>query len=173
MKSKTVAIVAIIILASISGTALAGDSRSAMRDRGPGMFGDADPQRMVARISRYLELDEAQHQELENIALAAEPGISALDTLLVLALRLVEEDVLSLPEMIARLTLNPARIFGLPGGRIAIGEAADLILVDPDAHRICRAADFVSKGRNTAFEGWDFNGSVTHTLIGGDVVYGN
>ena len=33
---------------------------------------------MVARISRYLELDEAQHQELENIALAAEPGISAL-----------------------------------------------------------------------------------------------
>ena len=78
MKSKTVAIVAIIILASISGTALAGDSRSAMRDRGPGMFGDADPQRMVARISRYLELDEAQHQELENIALAAEPGISAL-----------------------------------------------------------------------------------------------
>jgi dihydroorotase len=102
---------------------------------------------------------------------SAEPGISSLDTLLALALRLVEEKVLPLPELIARLTSNPARIFGLPGGRMAAGEAADLIIVDPDAHWICRAEGFVSKGKNTAFEGWDFNGAVTHTLVAGEVVY--
>ena len=102
---------------------------------------------------------------------SAEPGISGLDTLLALALRLVDEDLLPLGELIARLTANPARIFDLPGGLIAAGEIADLIIVDPETHWICRAADFVSKGRNTAFEGWDFRGSVTHTLIDGEVVY--
>ena len=102
---------------------------------------------------------------------SAEPGISALDTLLSLALRLVAEEVLSLPEVIARMTLNPARILGLPGGRMAAGEAADLIVVDPDTHWICRAEQFISKGKNTAFEGWDFSGSVAQTLVGGEVVY--
>ncbi len=102
---------------------------------------------------------------------SAEPGISALDTLLALALRLVEEELLPLPELLAKLTLNPATVFELPGGRIAVDEIADLAIVDPEPHWICRAADFVSKGKNTAFEGWDFSGRVTHTIIGGDVVY--
>jgi dihydroorotase len=102
---------------------------------------------------------------------STEPGISGLDTLLGLALRLVDEGVLPLTQLIARLTRNPATVFGLPGGKLEIGEAADLILVDPRADWICRAADFVSKGHNTAFEGWDFRGAVTHTIIGGKVVY--
>ena len=102
---------------------------------------------------------------------SAEPGISGLDTLLPLALRLVEEEVVSLPELIAKLTLNPALILGLRGGRIGIDEVADLIIVNPESHWICSAGKFVSKGRNTAFEGWDFRGSVTHTLVDGAVVY--
>jgi len=102
---------------------------------------------------------------------SAEPGISGLDTLLALALRLVEEDLLPLAELIARLTRNPATIFGLSGGRIATGEIADLIVVDPETHWICKAEDFISKGKNTPFEGWDFNASVTHTVIGGEIVY--
>ena len=102
---------------------------------------------------------------------SAEPGISGLDTLLPLALRLVEEDVLPLADLIARLTLNPATIMGLPGGKIEVGEIADLIIVDPETHWICQAANFVSKGKNTAFEGWDFRGSVTHTIIAAEIVY--
>lgn len=102
---------------------------------------------------------------------SAEPGISGLDTLLLLALRLVAEEVLPLADLISRLTLNPATILGLPGGKIEVGEIADLIIVDPEAHRICRAANFVSEGKNTAFEGWDFRGRVTQTLIAGEVVY--
>ena len=102
---------------------------------------------------------------------SAEPGISGLDTLLPLAMRLVEEDIVSLPELIAKLTLNPALILGLPGGRIGIDEVADLIIVNPYSHWICSSARFISKGRNTAFEGWDFRGSVTHTLVDGNIVY--
>jgi dihydroorotase len=102
---------------------------------------------------------------------SAEPGISGLDTLLALALRLVEEDLLPLAELIARLTQNPAKIFGLPGGSLGAGEIADLIIVDPGTHWICKSENFVSKGKNTPFEGWDFNGSVTHTIIDGELVY--
>ena len=102
---------------------------------------------------------------------SAEPGISGLDTLLPLALRLVDERLLPLADLIARLTSNPAAILGLPGGKIETGEIADLIIVDAETHWICRAEDFVSKGKNTAFEGWDFQGSVSHTIVAGEVVY--
>ncbi|MCP4983622.1 MAG: dihydroorotase [Gammaproteobacteria bacterium] len=102
---------------------------------------------------------------------SAEPGISGLDTLLALALRLVDEGVLPLVDLLAKLTLNPATILGLAGGKIAPGEVADLIIVDLEAHWTCSSANFVSKGKNTAFEGWDFRGRVTHTLIDGNVVY--
>jgi dihydroorotase len=102
---------------------------------------------------------------------SAEPGISALDTLLALALRLVEEELLPLAELISKLTVNPAKIMGLDGGRIEIGEPADLIILDPETHWICRGAEFISKGKNTAFEGWDFQGQVNYTLVDGAIIY--
>jgi dihydroorotase len=62
-----------------------------------------------------------------------QPGISALETLLPLTLRLVEEGVLSLPEAIRRITCNPAGILGLPVGTLAPGHRADLCIVDMEA----------------------------------------
>jgi len=102
---------------------------------------------------------------------SAEPGISGLDTLLPLALRLVEEKLLSLAEIIACISLKPAQIIGLPAGRIETGALADIIVVDPDTPYLCRADDFVSQGKNTAFEGWDFNCRVTSTIVSGEVVF--
>jgi len=102
---------------------------------------------------------------------SAEPGISTFDTLLPLAIRLVEENVLTMPEVIAKLSIAPARILGLPAGQIALGELADIVIVDPDAHWLCSGRNFASKGKNTAFEGWDFNTRVLHTLVAGQVVY--
>ena len=102
---------------------------------------------------------------------SAQPGISGLDTLLPLTLRLVAEGVLPLEDLITRVTSNPATILGLPGGKIGVGEAADLIIVDPDHYWRCDPSEFVSKGKNSPFGGWDFEGGVTHTLIEGKVVY--
>jgi len=102
---------------------------------------------------------------------SAEPGISGLDTLLPLALRLVEEKLLSLPEIIACLSLKPAQIIDLPTGRIGMGELADVIIVDPDKHYLCHAEKFKSQGKNTAFEGWDFNGQVSSTIVSGEIVF--
>ena len=102
---------------------------------------------------------------------SAESGMSGLDTLLQLALRLVADELLPLPQLIAKLSSNPARIFGLPGGRLDNGAVADIVIVDPEAHFICRPENFVSKGHNTAFEGWDFSGKVSHSLVGGQICY--
>ncbi len=100
---------------------------------------------------------------------ATEAGISGLDTLLVLALRLVEEGVISLSTAIARLTLGPARILGLELGQLSVGSRADVCIFDPQ--RIWSPGTLVSQGQNSPFIGWEFRGRVSHTLLAGRVVY--
>jgi len=97
---------------------------------------------------------------------ASEPGISALETLLPLTLRLVDEGVLGLSEAIARLTSGPAQIIGRDAG-LAVGEIADVCIVDPEQYHELSAATMVSHGHNSPFLGWEFKGRVTHTLLGG------
>lgn len=100
-----------------------------------------------------------------------QPGISALETLLPLTLRLVDEGVLSLAEAIRRLTQNPAAVLGLPVGTLAPGRRADLCILDMDATYTPDPGHWVSQGRNSPFFGWEFRGRVTHTLVAGRVVY--
>ena len=102
---------------------------------------------------------------------SSEPGISALETLLPLTLRLVDEDLLSLPEAIACLTSKPARIIGQPSG-LAVGERADVCIFDPGHYWELSAETLVSQGHNTPFLGWEFKGRVTHTLLAGHMVFG-
>ena len=100
-----------------------------------------------------------------------EPGISGVETLLALTLRLVDEGVLPLSEAIARVTSGPADLLGLPYGRLEIGGAADICIYDPEAHWTLDAGQMASEGQNTPFEGWEFSGVVTHTLFNGRLVY--
>ncbi len=98
-------------------------------------------------------------------------GIVGLETALPLTLALVEEGVLSLEVAVAKLTSEPARVFGLPKGTLAPGADADLVIVDPQADWEIDPARFRSKGRNTPFGGWKVRGRVMLTLVGGRIVY--
>jgi dihydroorotase len=100
-----------------------------------------------------------------------EPGISGLETLLGLTLRLVDEKVLDLPAALARVTSGPADILGLPYGRLGLGSPADVCVFDPDRDWTLELDAMRSEGRNTPFAGWDFPARVTHTLFNGRVVY--
>ena len=100
-----------------------------------------------------------------------EPGISGLETLLALTLRLVDEGVLSLQEAIARVTCGPADLLGLPYGRLSAGLPADICIFDPRDHWRLDSSALLSEGHNTPFEGWEFNGCVTHTLFNGRLVF--
>ncbi len=102
-----------------------------------------------------------------------EPGISGLETLLPLTLRLVEEGVLTLPEALRKITCNPALIVGNEAGRIAVGAPADVVLFDPQALMEIRSSSLRSAGKNTPFNGWNFNGAVKRTLLAGKTVFSN
>ena len=100
-----------------------------------------------------------------------EPGISGLETLLGLTLRLVEEKVVDLPTAIARVTSGPADILGLPYGRLGIGSPADVCVFDPERRWTLDTETMRSEGRNTPFSGWDFAGYITYTLFNGRIVF--
>ncbi len=101
----------------------------------------------------------------------SEPGISGLETLLPLTLKLVDEKLLELGPAIALLTHRPAEILGVDAGHLGVGATADVCIIDPAASWTLRAEDMVSRGRNTPFLGWTFRGRVTQTLVGGELVY--
>jgi dihydroorotase len=103
---------------------------------------------------------------------ATEPGISSVELLLPLALRLVEEGLLDLPTLLARLTCGPANALRLPAGRLAPGAPADLVLFDPQA-RTRAGSQWHSKGRNCPFLGDDLPGRVRYTVVDGRICYRN
>ena len=101
---------------------------------------------------------------------ATEPGMATLETVLPLGLRLVYTGALTLPELIARLTIGPARILGLESGQLGVGAVADLCIFDPERSWTVDETNWHSAGRNTPYWGEAMLGRVTWMLIGGRVV---
>lgn len=101
----------------------------------------------------------------------AASGISGLETALALSLRLVEDGLLTLPELIGKLSFNPARILHLPGGTLQPGAEADLTVVDPEKAWVVDPSTWRSQGKNSPFVGWTLKGKVLKTLVAGRLVY--
>lgn len=117
--------------------------------------------------------DHAPHavQDKQQQFAAAPNGIVGLETALPLTLALVEEGILSLEAAVAKLTIEPARAFGLSKGSLAPGADADVVVVDPEAQWEVDPARFRSKSRNTPFAGWKVKGRVITTIVAGRVVH--
>jgi dihydroorotase len=98
-------------------------------------------------------------------------GISGLETSLGLSLRLVDEGVLSLPELIAKMSLNPARILKLPKGTLETGADADITVINPQLNWMVNVKTFCSKGKNSPFHGWKMRGKAALTIVGGEIKY--
>jgi dihydroorotase len=99
-------------------------------------------------------------------------GIIGLETALGVAIRdLVEPGVLSLPELIDRMSTRAARIFGLPGGTLATGAPADVVVFDPAERWEVRPESFYSKSRNTPYAGTELVGRTHQTVVRGRVVF--
>jgi dihydroorotase len=102
---------------------------------------------------------------------AAANGIVGLETALPLVLRLVAAGSCSLHRAIDALTWRPARILGVPGGRLAAGDPADITIVDPEEAWTVEPDNFFSKGRNSPFRGWRLTGRVRTTIVGGRTIF--
>ena len=98
-------------------------------------------------------------------------GIVGLETALPLTLRLVQENRLTLPRAIEKITSTPARIFNLDVGSLSVGKLADVVIFNPEEEYTVDVSRLHSRSKNSPFDGWNVKGKVTHTLVGGKVIY--
>ncbi|UWQ01145.1 dihydroorotase [Aliiroseovarius crassostreae] len=101
----------------------------------------------------------------------AASGAVGLETLLPAAMRVVHSGLIDLPAIWRAMSLNPARLLGLPGGRLAPGAPADLVLFDPDAPFVLDRFKLRSKSKNTPFDGARMEGRVIGTWVAGVSVF--
>jgi dihydroorotase len=98
-------------------------------------------------------------------------GVIGLETTLgVILTSLVHPGIMTLSQAVACMSTNPARILKLPGGTLDIGVPADVTIVDPDLRWTVDASSFLSKGRNTPFNGWMLRGKAVTTMVRGQVM---
>ncbi len=100
----------------------------------------------------------------------AAPGMAGAETLLAMALNLVRDGHVSMGQLFALLSGNPARILGVEAGQIAAGCEADLILFDPDAPWQVDSAKMNAQAGNTPFDGLPVQGRVRHLIKGGVLI---
>ncbi len=99
-------------------------------------------------------------------------GILGLETFLPLCIKgLIEPGILTWPELIAKMTLNPARVLGIDRGTLSPGAVADVTIIDPDAEWTIDPERSRSKSRNTPFGGWKVRGRAEIVLVGGVVKF--
>ncbi len=125
-------------------------------------------------IMDVIATDHAPHTSDEkNTSMNQAPfGIVGLETAAGLTYtELVCGGYLTPMQMAEKMSYNPATIIGIDKGNIEPGKAADIVVFDPRVHYTIDKNEFVSKGKNTPFDGREVTGKVRMTMVGGRVVY--
>ena len=144
----------------------------------PPLRHELDREAMVeALASGVIDVIVSDHnpQDVETKRLPfgeAENGAIGLETMLSAAIRLVHAGQVSLPRLIAAMSLRPAEILGLPQGRLTKGAPADIIRFDPDEPYVLDPAQLHSRSKNTPFDEAGMEGRVKLTLVAGQKVWG-
>ena len=109
----------------------------------------------------------APHEKEQEFA-RAPFGMLGLETSLGLVLtHLVKPGHLTLPQMVEKMSLAPAKILGVPGGTLSVGAPADITVFDPDAEWTVDVSKFKSKSRNSVLDGVTLTGKPMMTFVGG------
>ena len=143
----------------------------------PPLRGEDDRQAVLAAVAEGLidviATDHAPHRSIDKDCTFDEAafGITGFETALASLLGLVEEGRITLLDVIARLTIDPCRIFDLPYGTLTKGAAADVVVFDPSVSWVVDPARFYSRGKNTPLKGQTVRGRVVTTLVDGIVVF--
>jgi dihydroorotase len=101
----------------------------------------------------------------------AADGAIGLETLLAAALRLHHNGEIGLMPLLRAMTINPAKLLGLPAGRLEKGAPADLILVDLGLPWVVDKAQIRARSKNSPFDESKMQGRVLHTMVAGKTVY--
>jgi dihydroorotase len=117
--------------------------------------------------------DHAPHSVLEKQVEfdQAANGIIGLETSLPLTLALVRAGVIDEGRLVELMASGPARILGVSGGTLAMGDVADITVIDPERKFLFTEDRVVSLSRNSPFLGWQMQGKAVLTLLGGRITY--
>ncbi len=128
---------------------------------------------LADRTLDCIATDHAPHSTLEKEVEfdQAANGIIGLETALGLSLELVQEGFLTLAQLIANLSTNPARILGVPGGSLQVGAMADITVMDLRRPWTVNIQQCKSKSRNSPFHGRQLTGRAVMTIVGGKIIY--
>lgn len=125
-------------------------------------------------IMDVISTDHAPHGEEEKArSMKKAPfGIVGLETSFALGYTvLVKGGYLTLSQLVEKMSVNPAKVLGIPKGNLGIGRCADLVIADiREPYRIDKT-QFASKGKNTPFDGWEVCGRIEMTFVDGKKVY--
>ena len=117
--------------------------------------------------------DHAPHTPQEKADFEKAPnGSIGMETSLAVGITfLVKTGLLTLPQLIEKMSVNPARILGIPAGTLAVGANADIALLNPDEQWTVNPDALHGKSKNTPFKGMTLTGRVKMTLLGGKLVF--
>lgn len=143
----------------------------------PPLRGEDDRRAIVAGLREgVIDVIASDHwgqdQEAKRLPFAqAEPGVVGLETLLQLSLELYHRGEIDLLDLLAKLTINPARLLDLPMGTLSQGGPADLVVFDLDRPALIDVDRFLSKNKNSPFDGRPVQGVVVATVVDGRIVH--
>lgn len=112
------------------------------------------------------------HADEKNIEFAdAMNGIIGLETSLGLSVKyLVNSGIISMSELIRKMSLNPSHILGLAKGSLSVGSSADVIIFDAEKEYTVDVSKFVSKSKNTPYDGFVLCAKPEYTIVGGKII---
>ena len=144
----------------------------------PPLRTEADRQAVIEGLADgtldLIATDHAPHTAEEKMRefVNAPSGMVGLETALALAVtNLVEPGFLSLYQLIRKMSVNPAKLYGLRAGNIGAGSPADIVIFDPDEKWTAGAEDLHSRSSNSPFIGVGLKGRVRYTVSEGNIVY--
>lgn len=125
-------------------------------------------------IMDVISTDHAPHSaEEKNQSMRKAPfGIVGSETVAALTYtKLVDTGILTPMQMAEKMSYNPSKVLGKGGGTLKAGAQADIVIFDPNAEYRIDKNTFLSKGKNTPFDGWQVKGEVRYTICGGEIAY--
>lgn len=135
---------------------------------------DALKEGLKAGVMEVISTDHAPHgkEEKDQSMLKAPFGIVGLETSFALGYtELVDKGVLTLSQLVEKMSVNPAKVLGIDKGNLAEGKVADIVIADITQEYNIDSSKFVSKGKNTPFDGKAVKGRVIMTFVDGKIVY--
>ena len=127
-------------------------------------------------IIDVISTDHAPHSRDEkNQSMEDAPfGIVGLETSVALTItELVEKGIITPMQMAEKMSYNPAQVIHSNKGTLKVGAPADVTIIDPEKEYVIDSMTFLSRGKNTPFNGWKVKGMVKATICDGKIAYMN